>query len=83
MDQKTINMILLILNLIISFLTPLLMAVIQIFKKARKLKCCGSESVLSPENSLHLEKREDNIKDIAEVIKRLSINNNKNKSIDL
>jgi len=82
------NTILLIINLVISFLTPIIMAIIQIVKRVKKSKCLGSESVLSPENSLHVENREDytkenNIKDIENIIKRLSTNQDKNKNISL
>jgi len=82
------NTILLIINLVISFLTPIIMAIIQIAKRVKKSKCMGSESILSPDNSLHLEKRDEstkeaNIKDIEEIIKRLSTNQDRNKNISL
>jgi len=82
------NTILLIINLVVSFLTPIIMSIIQILKRIQKSKCMGSESILSPENSLHLEKqvgaiKEDNIKDIEDLIKRLSVNQEKNKNISI
>ena len=78
--------ILLIINLVISFLTPVLMGIIEIFKRVKKSSCMGSESVLSPQSSVNVEKpdsKEENLQAVQEIINRLSINNDRNKNISL
>lgn len=50
-QQFIINITLLILNTIISFLMPLLTSLIMILKQVRKSKCCGGEIEIERSNS--------------------------------
>lgn len=80
--------ILLIVNLIISFLTPIIISIIEIFKRVKKSKCLGSESVLSPDNSVSLPKvsntdADDAIKRMSVIVERLDRRSTDKKNIDL
>lgn len=46
-QQFIINITLLILNTLISFLMPLLTSLIMILKQIKKSKCCGGELIMS------------------------------------
>ena len=50
-QQFIINITLLILNTLISFLMPLLTSLIMILKQIRKSRCCGGELIMESSKS--------------------------------
>lgn len=50
-QQFIINITLLILNTLISFLMPLLTSLIMVLKQIRKSRCCGGELIMESSKS--------------------------------
>lgn len=51
--QFYIIIITLVVNTLISLVTPLISAAILVLKRLEKSKCCGGEITLKPENSIY------------------------------
>ena len=83
------NTILIIINMVLTVvITPLISILKTFLGRISKSKCMNFESNLSRDPSVELPKtketlKEDNIRDIEEVIKRLSNHDKKNASINL